>query len=108
MTNTTLTLPDRILALIREYMPSAELRHESLAPLARAMQFFAPWQPPRGAARRLVFADGSIPLAVRTPLVLAAGASKQARHLAAFASFGFGAVTVGTATLRARCGNAKI
>ena len=105
MTNTTLTLPDRILALIREYMPSAELRHESLAPLARAMQFFAPWQPPRGAARRLVFADGSIPLAVRTPLVLAAGASKQARHLAAFASFGFGAVTVGTATLRARRGN---
>jgi dihydroorotate dehydrogenase len=51
------------------------------------------------------FSDGSSGLSLRTPLVLAAGASKGARFLPAFASFGFGAVTVGTATLRPRAGN---
>lgn len=105
MTNYQPTFADRFLGMIRENIPSAELRHESMAPLARAMQFFAPWQPPPSAARKIAFADGSVPLEVHSPLMLAAGAAKQARHLSAFASFGFGAVSVGTATLRARRGN---
>jgi dihydroorotate dehydrogenase len=105
MTNYQPTLADRLLGMIRENIPSAEFRHESMAPLARAMQFFAPWQAPRSAKRRIEFADGSTSLALRSPLMLAAGAAKQARYLSAFASFGFGAVSVGTATLRARRGN---
>ncbi len=105
MSKPKLTLADNFLQLIRENIPSAEFRHESLAPMARLVDFFSPWQPPKSANRTLEFADGSIPLALRTPLVLAAGAAKQARCLSAFASFGFGAVTVGTATLRPRKGN---
>lgn len=105
MSNSHLTFADRLLGILRENIPSAEFRHESLAPLARATQFFAPWKAPRTAARRVEFADGSTPLEMRTPLMLAAGAAKQARHLSAFASFGFGAVSVGTATLRSRRGN---
>lgn len=105
MTNYQPTSADRFLGLIRENIPSAEFRHESLACMARAAQFFSPWEAPRGASRTLEFADGSVPLTLGIPLMLAAGAAKQARHLAAFASFGFGAVTVGTATLRPRSGN---
>ena len=96
---------DLFLEQIRHNIPSAELRHESLAPLARACQFLAPWSAPQAASTTVRFSDGSTPLVARTPLVLAAGAVKYARHLDAFASFGFGAVTVGTATLRARNGN---
>lgn len=102
----SLGLMDLFLEQVRTSIPSAEFRHESLAPLARACQFFLPWEAPREAATSVSFQDGSTPLALRTPLVLAAGAVKYARHLDAFASFGFGAVTVGTATLRPRTGNA--
>lgn len=98
-------LMDLFLEQIRASIPWAELRHDSLAPMARACQFLSPWTPPRRSGVHLSFADGSTPLTLRTPLVLAAGAAKHARHLDAFASFGFGAVTVGTATLRARKGN---
>jgi len=101
----SLSLMDLFLEQIRASIPSAEFRHDSLAPLARACQFFLPWSAPRAASVDLSFADGSTPLSLRTPLVLAAGAAKHARHLDAFASFGFGAVTVGTATLRSRQGN---
>lgn len=101
----TPTIADKFLAFLRENIPSAEFRHESMAPTARFLQCFAPWQPPRGAARKTYFADGSRPLETRTPLMLAAGAAKQARCLSALASFGFGAATVGTATLRPRKGN---
>lgn len=98
-------LMDLFLEQIRLSVPWAEFRHDSLAPMARACQFFLPWQPPRKAEVQLKLQDGSTPLSLRTPLVLAAGAAKHARHLDAFASFGFGAVTVGTATLRPRRGN---
>ena len=101
----TLGLMDLFLEQIRTSIPYAEFRHESLAPMARASQFLLPWSAPREAATSVVFADGSTPLDLRTPLVLAAGAVKYARHLDAFTSFGFGAVTVGTATLRPRKGN---
>lgn len=101
----SVSLMDLFLEQIRASIPWAELRHDSLAPLARTCQFLSPWTPPPAAAVRLEFADGSTPLSLRTPLVLAAGAAKHALHLDAFASFGFGAVTVGTATLRARKGN---
>lgn len=96
---------DLFLEQIRASIPSAELRHESLAPMARAWQFLSPWSSPARAATTVAFADGSPSLSLRSPLVLAAGAVKYARHLDAFASFGFGAVTVGTATLRPRRGN---
>jgi dihydroorotate dehydrogenase len=99
------TFLDRFLSVVRDSIPSAELRHQSMALLAEASRVFAPWVPPAGASTRVSFSDGSDDLSLRTPLVLAAGASKGARFLPAFASFGFGAVTVGTATLRPRSGN---
>jgi len=99
------TLPDRFLAAVRDTIPSAELRHESLALLAQCFRLTSRWEPPPSAACTLTFQDGSTPLSLRTPLVLAAGASKGARFLPAFATLGFGAVTVGTATLRPRSGN---
>lgn len=99
------TVCDRFLAQIRASFPSAEFRHESLAWLARAAQLFAPWEAPNEAAVQVGFADGSRPLELRSPLVLAAGAVKYGWHLPAFAALGFGAVTVGTATLRPRSGN---
>lgn len=102
----SLGLMDLFLEQVRTSIPSAEFRHESLAPLARACQFLLPWSAPPRSTTRIEFRDGSTPLSLRTPLVLAAGAVKYAHHLDAFASFGFGAVTVGTATLRARSGNA--
>jgi len=99
------TFPDRFLSAVRDTIPSAELRHESLALLAQLYRTASRWEPPPSAACTLTFADGSRPLSLRTPLVLAAGASKKAWFLPAFATLGFGAVTVGTATLRARAGN---
>lgn len=99
------TLSDRFLAALRDTIPSAELRHESLAILAEFFRLVSDWTPPPEAACRLSFTDGSTPLSLRSPLVLAAGASKKAWFLPAFSSLGIGAVTVGTATLRPREGN---
>lgn len=99
------TWSDRFLAAMRDTIPSAELRHESLAILGQLFHLVSDWTPPPSAVCSLSFADGSTPLSLRSPLVLAAGASKKAWFLPAFSSLGFGAVTVGTATLRPRAGN---
>ena len=99
------TWPDKFLAALRDTIPWAELRHESLAFLAEAYRIAQPWSAPSNARTALHFTDGSTPLTLCSPLVLAAGASKNALFLPAFASMGFGAVTVGTATLRPRKGN---
>jgi dihydroorotate dehydrogenase len=100
----TPTLGDRFLSGLRKAIPFPELRHEALMPTARALSIFLPWDPPASAATARAFRDGTS-LSLRTPLILAAGANKAARCLDAFASVGFGAVTVGTATLRPRAGN---
>ncbi|HNY32008.1 MAG TPA: hypothetical protein PKO15_14070 [Fibrobacteria bacterium] len=99
------TFADRFLAAVRETVPSAELRHEMLAVLAEAARVASPWRAPSERAVELSFQDGSLPLRLESPLVLAAGAAKKAWFLPAFASMGFGAVSVGTATLRPREGN---
>lgn len=98
------TFGDRFLALLRQAIPFPELRHESLMPTARALSLFLPWEAPDAAAVTRTFHDGTS-LSLATPLILAAGANKAARCLDAFAAMGFGAVTVGTATLRPRQGN---
>ena len=100
----THTFGDNFLTWLRQAIPYPELRHESLMPTARALSLFLPWEAPDAAAVTRHFADGTS-LSLKTPLILAAGANKGARCLDAFASMGFGAVTVGTATLRARSGN---
>lgn len=104
--NTTWTpdLGDRFLALLRKGIPFPEFRHESLMPTARVLSWTSPWEAPSHLATARTFQDGTS-LSLATPLVLAAGANKQARCLDAFAGLGFGAVTVGTATLRPRSGN---
>ena len=99
------TWSDKFLSALRDSIPWTEFRHECLAFQAEAFRVLDPWTPPRTTAVELSFADGSTPLSLRTPLVLAAGASKKAAFLPAFAAMGFGAVTVGTATLRPRKGN---
>ncbi|MBK8802057.1 MAG: hypothetical protein IPN71_08360 [Fibrobacteres bacterium] len=99
------TFADRFLAAIRETIPAAELRHEMLAVLAEAARVASPWRAPLARSVELSFQDGSCPMRLESPLVLAAGASKKAWFLPAFASMGFGAVTVGTATMRSRKGN---
>lgn len=99
------TLSDRFLAAVRDTIPSAELRHESFAFMAEFHRLVSNWTPPTSAACTVSFADGSTALSLRSPLVLAAGASKRAWFLPAFSSLGLGAVTVGTATLRPRAGN---
>jgi dihydroorotate dehydrogenase len=96
---------DKFLAALRDTLPWAEFRHDCLALQAEAYRVLQPWAPPASTSVDLSFADGSTPLHLRSPLVLAAGASKKAWFLPAFASIGFGAVTVGTATLRPRKGN---
>jgi len=100
----TATFGDRFLAFLRQAIPFAELRHNSLMPQTRVLSWTCPWEAPDKARRSRSFSDGTS-LSLRTPLILAAGANKAARCLDAFASVGFGAVTVGTATLRPRQGN---
>jgi dihydroorotate dehydrogenase len=100
----TATFGDHFLAFLRKAIPFAELRHNALMPQTRVVSWTSPWEAPPKARRCRSFADGSS-LSLSTPLVLAAGANKAARSLDAFASVGFGAVTVGTATLRPRRGN---
>ncbi|MEN9353455.1 MAG: hypothetical protein RL318_780 [Fibrobacterota bacterium] len=100
----THTFGDHFLTWLRQAIPYPELRHESLMPTARALSLFLPWEAPDAAAVSRKFHDGTS-LDLASPLILAAGANKAARCLDAFASFGFGAVTVGTATLNPRKGN---
>ncbi len=51
------------------------------------------------------FRDGSLPIALASPIILAAGANKTAHRVADYANLGFGGVSVGTVTRHFREGN---
>ncbi len=101
---------DRLLALIRSvFRKSPEFRHDSLKHVAR----FAPYIPFLGGRPNLCpelktvirFRDGSLPITLASPIILAAGANKTAVRIADYANLGFGGISVGTVTRRFREGN---
>lgn len=101
---------DRLLALIRSvFRKSPEFRHDSLKHVAR----FAPYIPFLGGRPDLCpeqktvirFRDGSLPVTLASPIILAAGANKTAHRIADYANLGFGGISVGTVTRHFREGN---
>ncbi|HSQ42035.1 MAG TPA: dihydroorotate oxidase [Fibrobacteraceae bacterium] len=97
---------DRLLALIRAFVRSPEMRHHSLTPLSRV----APWlgyhaQPDPALEKVIRFRDRSNPIHLGNPFILAAGSNKTGEWIPELANIGFGGVTVGTATHKARIGN---
>ena len=100
------TFGDRFLDLVKRVVPSEETRHHMLAPYARVLSAFPPaYAPPLALEKTLRFHDRSLPIRFGSPIMLAAGGNKTAQHLPAYASLGFGAVSVGSATLNAWDGN---
>ena len=103
-----LNFGDKILARIRKAIPSPELRHQALFPLA----YMAPILGHKAKldqklSYQINFKDGSAPLYLSNPFILAAGANKTGRGIVPMANLGFGGVTVGTATRYFRKGNAN-
>lgn len=101
---------DRLLAAIRSvFRNSPEFRHDSLKHVAR----FAPYIPFLGGRPNLCpelktvirFRDGSLPITLASPIILAAGANKTAHRIADYANLGFGGISVGTVTRHFREGN---
>lgn len=97
---------DKWLALIKRIVQNPETRHQSLDTYS-AFAAWMPFQrkPNRAMEKTLRFADRSLPIHLSSPIILAAGANKYARHLPEYASLGFGGMTVGSATLSPRNGN---
>ncbi len=100
------TFGDRFLDLVKRVVSNEESRHHMLAPYARVLSAF-PSSATRPVAleKTLRFHDRSLPIHLGSPIMLAAGGNKTAAHLPAFAALGFGAVSVGSATLNAWEGN---
>lgn len=106
----TLDFGDKMLAVIRSvFRNSPEFRHDSLKHVARV----APYIPLLGGKPDLSpklktvirFRDGSAPIALSSPIILAAGANKTAYRIRDYANLGFGGISVGTVTRNFREGN---
>ena len=98
-------LGDYLLETGKFLVRNAETRHNMLAPFAVFSRFLPGGNPPAALERIVRFQDRSVPLTMASPIMLAAGGNKFAEHLASFASMGFGAVSVGSATSGLREGN---
>ncbi|GBU24789.1 dihydroorotate oxidase [Fibrobacteria bacterium R8-3-H12] len=95
---------DKLLAFIRKvFKNQAEFRHSCLGLYAK----FSPLWGGRLASKEMAvsFADGSQPINLRSPIVLAAGANKNGKGINNYANLGLGGITVGTATRNFRIGN---
>jgi dihydroorotate dehydrogenase len=99
------SLGDLALATAKLVIRNSETRHNLLAPFASFSRFVPGGRPPAALERIVRFQDRSMPLTMASPIMLAAGGNKFAESLPAFASMGFGAVSVGSATSAAREGN---
>jgi len=101
----TLGFDDKLLAFIRYVFKNhAEFRHSCLRLAAKYSPIFGGVP---GREKRVVnFCDGSKPVNLCSPLVLAAGANKNAKGINDYANLGLGGITVGTATRKFRIGNA--
>ena len=99
-----LSAGDKFLAAIRYIFKShPEFRHNCLG-------LFAKFSPLWGggvsnAPLTINFNDGSLPIKLCSPIVLAAGANKNGKGINDFANLGLGGITVGTATRNFRIGN---
>jgi dihydroorotate dehydrogenase len=98
---------DKLLAFIRfAFKNHAEFRHNCLG-------LYAKFSPLWGGAllesaklqKTIVFSNGSKPIHLRGPIVLAAGANKNGKNINSFSNLGLGGITVGTATRNFREGN---
>jgi dihydroorotate dehydrogenase len=100
----TLDFGDKLLAFIRRiFKNQAEFRHSCLGLYAK----FSPLWGGKAANEQLVvnFSDGSKPINLRSPIVLAAGANKNGKGINNYANLGLGGITIGTATRNFRIGN---
>lgn len=101
-----LTFGDKWLRLIKKLVSNPETRHRALDTLAAVTDKIPPRrEPDRALHKTLRFADRSLPVHLSSPILLAAGANKYAKHLPAFAALGFGGISVGSATSSSREGN---
>jgi dihydroorotate dehydrogenase len=98
---------DKLLASVRSVFKNhAEFRHNCL-------RFYAKFSPLWGGGlcedpklhKIVSFSDGSLPLNLRSPIVLAAGANKNGYGINDYAKLGLGGITVGSATRSFRAGN---
>jgi len=101
----TLDFGDKLLAFIRRVFKNhAEFRHSCLGLYAK----FSPiWggRVCKNEKREITFSDGSQPITLCSPMVLAAGANKNGKGINNYANLGLGGITVGTATRNFRIGN---
>jgi len=98
---------DKLLAFVRYVFKNhAEFRHNCL-------RFYAKFSPLWGGClcenpklhKTISFSDGTLPLNLCSPIVLAAGANKNGKSINDYAKLGLGGITVGTATRHFRAGN---
>jgi dihydroorotate dehydrogenase len=95
---------DKLLALIRfVFKNQAEFRHSCLGLYAK----LSPLWGGKLASKEMTvnFSDGSKPINLCSPIVLAAGANKNGKGINSYANLGLGGITVGTATRNFRIGN---
>jgi len=103
----TLDFGDKLLAFIRYIFKNhAEFRHSCLGLYAK----FSPlWggdiSENESLKREICFQDGSQPINLCSPIVLAAGANKNGKGINNYQNLGLGGITVGTATRNFRIGN---
>jgi dihydroorotate dehydrogenase len=103
----SLDFGDKLLAFIRfAFKNHAEFRHNCLGLYAK----FSPlWggslQGSAKLQKTIEFSNGSKPIHLRGPIVLAAGANKNGKSINAFSNLGLGGITIGTATRNFREGN---
>ena len=96
-------LGDVTLSLIKKVIPSAELRHQFLPYLALCYRIFS-----YKYCKKLTivkFSDGCSAWKLKSPILLAAGANKNAKQVTSFEFMGFGGITVGSVTQKAHQGN---
>ncbi len=97
---------DVFLTILKSLVPNPETRHLLLPLFARIVNFpgLRPIADPN-LEKVLKFHDKSMPLTLASPVMLAAGGVRASNNLSAFQALGFGALTLGTATLNPLKGN---
>ena len=98
---------DKLLAFIRRVFKNhAEFRHSCLGLYAKFSPIWGGFVCKNGK-REISFSDGSLPVILCSPMVLAAGANKNGKGINDYANLGLGGITVGTATRNFRIGNTR-
>ena len=100
------TFGDAFLWIFKQVLPDAEKRHHYLAHFAKLSRFpgLCAKEIPE-LEKTIHFQDKSVPLTLKSPIMLAAGGNKTGLALPHFANLGFGSISVGSATPRPWLGN---